>query len=518
MKVCLLAAGRGTRARASAGAFHKALLPAGEQPVISRIIDSFPGDATFVVAVGYAAGQIADYLQSAHPERTFFFVDVDRYEGLGSGPGYSLWCCRNMLREPFVLTACDTLVLQTLPPLEHNWIGVAEVDAIERWCSALVVDGRVQDIYYKVHAPTRSAFVGIAAVQDHGCFWGALEDALGQPQEEIQVTAGLRALCRVGLWAHTLAWCDSGSPDAYAEVQRYHGESLSSRKKHNNMTFRRGGAIIKVFPEVGAAERLYARGRVLQDAAGNVSSYRGHCLTTDYVAGEPLARRLNCARTLDVLRWASRYLWRPAPMDDHLFKTACRAFYMDKTRSRLAAYLDREKTGKGERALLRINDVNCFPVLDMLERVEDLLVNGGRVGRVHGDFHAENIICTKEGDFRLIDWRESFAGHLDAGDIDYDLAKFLHVLEFSVPVMDREAFRFAASGDDISIAHDVDFASMDALQGFWHFVHAEQLARRRLAVINALVFVNMAPLYEAGLRRYLYHFGRYKLAIACGDV
>ena len=45
-----------------------------------------------------------------HSDKNIIYVDVDNFDGVGSGPGYSLLCCKSELQEPFVFTSVDTLV------------------------------------------------------------------------------------------------------------------------------------------------------------------------------------------------------------------------------------------------------------------------------------------------------------------------------------------------------------------------------------------------------------------------
>ena len=45
-----------------------------------------------------------------HSDKNITYVDVDNYDGVGSGPSYSLLCCKERLQEPFVFTSVDTLV------------------------------------------------------------------------------------------------------------------------------------------------------------------------------------------------------------------------------------------------------------------------------------------------------------------------------------------------------------------------------------------------------------------------
>ena len=58
-------------------------------------------------------------------------------------------------------------------------------------------------------------------------------------------------------------------------------------------------------------------------------------------------------------------------------------------------------------------------------------------------------------------------------------------------------------------------AQAAALQAaFWTFCARHGYDRHRIQVLNALIFVNMAPLYDRPLADYLYLLGRHRLAEA----
>ena len=79
------------------GALHKALAPLCNRAVLSHVLESFPADARFVVAVGHLADQVRAYVALAHPTATSRFVTVDNYDGPGSGPGLSVLACAEAL-------------------------------------------------------------------------------------------------------------------------------------------------------------------------------------------------------------------------------------------------------------------------------------------------------------------------------------------------------------------------------------------------------------------------------------
>ena len=108
-KFCILSAGKGTRNSNIVG-LHKALLPLENKPVISHIIDKLDKNIEIVITLGYKSDQVKSYVNLLHSDRNITFVEVDNFDGVGSGPGYSLLCCKDELQEPFVFTSVDTLV------------------------------------------------------------------------------------------------------------------------------------------------------------------------------------------------------------------------------------------------------------------------------------------------------------------------------------------------------------------------------------------------------------------------
>ena len=97
--VCVIAAGRGTRMGFADGELHKALAPLSNRAVLTHVLESFPPDARFVIAVGHRADQLRAYIALAHPDRDVTFVTVDNYDGPGSGPGLSVLTCAEALGE-----------------------------------------------------------------------------------------------------------------------------------------------------------------------------------------------------------------------------------------------------------------------------------------------------------------------------------------------------------------------------------------------------------------------------------
>ena len=64
MKICILAAGRGTRMGPVCNNINKALLPLNNKAIISHIIEKFSKKDSFVIGLGYKGEQVKSYLKA----------------------------------------------------------------------------------------------------------------------------------------------------------------------------------------------------------------------------------------------------------------------------------------------------------------------------------------------------------------------------------------------------------------------------------------------------------------------
>jgi molybdopterin-guanine dinucleotide biosynthesis protein A len=510
MKVCILAAGRGTRMGAFAGMTHKALLPLGNRAVISHIMDQFDADARFVIAIGDRGDQIVSYVRLAHPDRQVEFVHVANYDGPGSGPGLSLYTCRQQLQEPFYFTACDTLVPARLPHLEENWIGVQRVDDPRQWCSVCVnTDGQVTAVFYKSPAPTDQAFIGLAYVRDYAVFWQGFERNAALLGGELQVNNGLCALIPCRVRAVTLAWCDTGNERQYHALAQTHAKALTFEGKTTDVTYREGDRIIKFFEDAHVTRARFERARAFPGVFAEVLDCQGNFFSCRFHDGPLLSHCLNYSTCRAFLAWAAAHVWRHAAVDAAAFAAAVRAFYHAKTLQRLHLFLERFPTDS-EQHTIAINGLPCHGARALVAALPDAFFSAALPSTYHGDLHADNIICT-QNEYRLIDWRHAFASMTDVGDRYYDIGKFLHTLELSVQTMAAGNYAISGAASRVCIAHRMDWRELDAYDAFWDFVARHGYDARRIRIVDALIYLNMAPLYAEPMARYLYFLGRYLL-------
>ena len=74
-RVVIPTAGTGSRLGKMTKYINKSLVSVANRPIISHLIEQFPHDCEFVIALGYKGKLVRDYLELAHPNHHFFFTN-----------------------------------------------------------------------------------------------------------------------------------------------------------------------------------------------------------------------------------------------------------------------------------------------------------------------------------------------------------------------------------------------------------------------------------------------------------
>ena len=169
--VFIAAAGLGSRLGDLTKSMNKAMLPINNRAIISRIIDKFPKEYEFVICLGYKGDELRQYCELAYPEYKFTFVNVDKYEGEGSGPGYSALQCKEYLQRPFYFAVADCIIDSKMPHLDGNWLAVCPTAYPEKYSTIkLDKDDNILAFTNKDAKGYDNAFIGLASIWDYEVF------------------------------------------------------------------------------------------------------------------------------------------------------------------------------------------------------------------------------------------------------------------------------------------------------------------------------------------------------------
>lgn len=513
-KVCILAGGVGSQMGDLTKHVNLAILPVNFKASISYIIEKFSKDTEIVIAVGHKKETVIDYLTLAHPDRNFKFVEVDKYVGPGTGPGYGLLACKQYLQCPFIFAVSDTLILEDIPAPNENWFGIAPTKETEPYSTVKIKNNLVYQIDDKIKTDNKYLFVGWAGVKDYEHFWDALENNREPIKGEIQVSNGFKKLIEKRLVPVGFTWFDTGKLESYKETNKnFSGEQAFDFSKNNEFIYFIDGRVVKFFADPEIARKRVERAKHLKGLVPEIEKSQGNFYSYKKRDGQVLYSVLNSQVVNDFLQWAKRELWKKTPLTDselQEFKDATKKFYYDKTMKRLEEFYAKTQISDD---FSNINGISVPPVKDLLKKVDWNYIYDSVPVKFHGDLQFDNILVSRDEKsqlpkFTLLDWRQDFGGLTNAGDLYYDLAKLYGGMIISYQLIKKGDFSFDISGSSVHYNYTVRNDLLEAKDEYESFIQKNGFDLNKIKTITALIFLNMSPLHQEPFDLMLYHLGK----------
>ena len=510
-RVCIPTAGTGSRLGNLTKFINKSLVSIANRPTLSHLIEQFPKDVEFVIALGHKGYLVREFLELAYPQRRFFFAEVDPFDGPGSGLGLSLLACKRHLQQPFVFVSCDTLVREPIPAPDENWMGYAEGIKLQAYRTLKVESGRVKAICEKGEGKTHAhkPYIGLAGIHDYLEFWAAMEHGAEQAIQ-LGEAHGLRELLSQELVAHNFTWHDTGNAQALARAREIYQEpdAPSILEKANEAIWFVDGQVIKFSDDEKFIANRVKRVHEVQGFVPDVTGTQPHMYRYRKVEGKVLSEVVTLPLFERLLEHC-KVFWQPHILDSdgtQKFRDTCMRFYRDKTLERVALFYENFTRQDGTEA---INGMAMPRLNALLNALDWEWLADGLPGRFHGDFHFENILWSA-GDqrFTFLDWRQDFGGSLTAGDVYYDLAKLLHGLIISHELIAREYFTVEWRQQEIRYDFHRKQVLVECEQHFGQWLESEGYDRKKVLVLTALVYLNIAALHHYPYSLLLYALGK----------
>ena len=504
-KLCILAAGKGTRNTSVVG-LHKALLPLENKPVISHIINSVPDTIEIVIAVGYKAEQVKSYIKHVFPRRDITFVDVENYEGPGSGPGLSLLKCKEHLQTPFIFTSADTIVKENFVfnELEENWLGVSHVNMEESLKYALVKGSKYLDNLY--FGTGNRAYIGMAGIYDYKDYWKSLENHQ-IIKDEYQVVHGFDGLDKIRLIDFT--WYDTGNNEAYEKTRKHFSKEIVA-VKNKEAIFIEEGKVVKYYDNSEKTQKRVKRTNYLNGYSPNVTQLDGNMYSYNHVEGKLLSNILDDNTLKNILDFYKNKFATDRFEKTPTFLSNCKQMYHTKTYDRIKYFEDTSLD-----KIKYINGVKVKGIKELLDDINwDSIYNNSTPSRFHGDFQPENIIHNGK-DFKLIDWRESFGDSLDIGDLYYDLGKLYHALLINGQVVLSKGYKCSIKDNNAYIEYNIKSNLLFLTNYFEEFCKENNLNWDNIELLGILQYIGICSLYQefndGKYGEFLFLLGKYLL-------
>lgn len=498
--VLILAAGLGTRLESLTKETNKALLPINNRAIISHIIDKFPKDYEFVVAIGYKGQLVKEYCKLVFPNHKFTFVEVDRIDGNGSGPGYSALKCKEYLQRPFYITTCDCLIDSPMPHLDGNWLGVQPTSYPEKYSTVLTSGDNIINYSNKNENGYDLAFIGLAGIWDYNIFWEKLEKSMANGE---LVSAFETPLEYPTFKIKKLKWLDTGNLDDLAKTKQYFNDKpLSLQKDNNEITYKEGNLFIKFTPEKTILENRVERAKILNEHIPSNFNSVSNFIYYNWEEGNTLYE----IDDLDLFRkflnnFEKNLIEISTNSNEHTFE-----FYKQKTLKRFYKFVKKN----GEKYYQYSYNINGkeYPSLDsfFLSIDYDKFNANPFYKLFHGDLQFDNIIYNADANkFTYIDWRESFGGYTPAGDIYYDLAKLYGGCIIPYNKMKNEDNITYIEGEySIKYSYDISKNLEIFKEEFENWAEHMGFDLNKIKLITGLIFLNMSPLHDEKFSKMLW--------------
>jgi len=504
-KFCILAAGKGTRMK-NILELHKALLPLENKAVISHIINKVPKEVEIVIAVGYKSEQIKTYLNNIYENRKITYVDVNKYEGLGSGPGYSLLQCEKELQCPFIYTAADTIidVDYTFTTVNENWIGIAEIsEEYSNYYCLVKGEKELEKFYYGTGT---KAYIGIAGIYQYKNFWESLKDDILIFNEK-QVLNGFKTLTHVKY--KYFDWYDTGNEVAFKRTKQKYNKNIVAPKK-NECLFIENKKVIKYFDDEKIIDDRIKRLNYLNNTTPGIKKLNPNMYSYNLIDGITLSLIYDENKLQKSLNfWYDKLGSKQFKTNKEFFKN-CELMYKEKTYKRCEPFIGTELDN-----IEYINGIKVEKIINLLEQIDWKFIHNKSIpSNFHGDFQPENIICTLDN-FYLIDWRERFGNNLEIGDMYYDLGKLYHALLINGIDINNKLYSVEIRDFSAYISHHSRNNLLVMLKKLKQFCLDNNYSWKKVKIIGILQYLNIANLYndyhKGEYRKFLFLYGKYLL-------
>lgn len=525
--VVIPAAGLGSRLNEFTKNYNKAMCTLGEKPVISYIIEKFDVSDEIIVLLGYKGDLLKQVLNICYPERNIKFVEVDCFEGPGSGLGYSLSCAKPLLQKPFMFWSNDSIIDDNINEFDfnNNFMVLSEFDKenADSYRHAKIGDFQVQSILpkgeYDADGETTKPYIGISYIKDYEAFWKAQEENF-----EVFVnageSAGLNKLNDVRYYI-TKSWLDTGNKEKLIAAKEEYSKKMEATilEKPDEAIWFLGNKVVKFH-----IDPKFIEGRVMRFTTFINDDMRLRNITIpkligfdknvyayERADGKVMSKEVN---PISFLKFISAFFEsvheRETSIDTK--RAIVNDFYKAKTLSRIEKYCNEHEELDGD---VIINGIKCMSAKTLISDVIDwdLIADKTKVtDNYHGDFHLENILVnnTNVGEqFVMLDWRQNF-GKTVEGDIYYDIAKMWHSLIVNHGMVKDNLFecKQKANGEYVIDIHRT-FIDTECEEKLKDWLENSEYDIIHSQFLTALIFLNIAACHTFPYSKFLFYLGKY---------
>ena len=504
MRVLLTTSGIGERLGSLTKFTNKSLVKVGDKYTICYIIESYDQKTEFVVTLGHFGTYVKEFLLTAYPDRNFIFVVIDKFQGKGSSLGFSMLKAREHLQEPFMFHCCDAITTDIILPKQGtNVLYVSPALCCKHYTSIIGKNNIITELNGKNHHTFDYVYTGICYIYNYLEFWDKLVTTYSDniTNSHLNDVDALKLMSKLE-YSVLNHWYDTGNIDSYTKLQSvFQPKYVVLEKNYESLCFIKN-KVIKFINDKDINTKRITRGRQLYPLSPLITTTTDNFIMMDLIEGSILSSIYRQNVIYDLLQWSKTNLWiNPQKNIDYI--ECCKRFYVIKTLDRIGKLSIVQKNV--------INGLNCKPVEQIISGIPEHRLVTDTFVQFHGDFILDNIIKTPT-DFKIIDWRHEFDNQLYFGDVYYDLAKLRHNLILNHENISAGLYTLEYRADEVIVDLKCNYFQIQQLNEFEKFVRENNYDLEKIKLLTAIIWLNMAPLYEGKFSEFLFYFGKYNLS------
>ena len=520
--VLIPSAGTGSRLGSFTADVNKGQMSIGDKPVISYIIEKFTAADKIIICLGYKGDLLKQVIKACYPNWNIQFVEVDKFEGEGSGPGYSIIKARDLIREPFYFFCNDGIIdddIFQIPTFSNTILGYPcnVVTNPEAYRNLKVIDGKVVEVLPKGEATLYSyPYIGIAYIKDWEDFFGAYDK---NPELFINAgeAVGLNNLKNCDFYLCP-SWCDTGNiKDLEIAKKKFSKSGRAILEKPDEAIWFFDDKVVKFHVDSNFIKDRVHRWLNIERRSNNnfitpkLISHSENVYTYKFVDGKVMSEICDISIFKNLVNSYLEGITSDVYIGEEESKAGYIDFYLNKTLDRIQQYLVKFED-KDEACI--INGVTCKEARKILQSIDWAQLSKKAIWskNFHGDFQMENIICVDDSKFALIDFRQNFGKMGSIGDIYYDIGKLWHSFYINDHIIKEGLYSIDCIGDNI---YNLDihrpFIYTEYENVMIEILEQHNIDIKLSELIMCIVILSFAALHTSPYSRFAFYMGKYLL-------
>jgi NDP-sugar pyrophosphorylase family protein len=509
MLVVVPSAGIGSRLDLHTENFNKSMIQLGDTPVISKIIDSYPSNAKFIIIIGYKGVHIEQYLRLVYPKKKIKIVKVKLFDGPGSSLSHSLSQALKFIKKSFFFHANDTIFTDKnfYSKISNDTLFLHKKNCDTMKYATVEFNRNYKKIHNKLNYQRKDYFnyTGVGFIKDFKKFKKLIQNFKTNDGE----LSYFKSLPPNNInYRFVNGWHDIGSKETKERAENFFSNSKNILPKYDQGIFFKKNKVYKFFTNKDIVKKRYERSKILKPHVPKIIKKLKYFYVYNFHNGTIFSKLRNKRKEFrKLLSWLNITFWKKRTLSKNksrFFQNKCNSFYYEKTLSRINYLYEKNNIND---QIEFINNVKTPKLSLMLKQINWEQINAGVPVNFHGDLHFENII-KKKNKITLLDWREDFSGIKNYGDIYYDLAKINHGLLIDHNVIKKSKFFVKIDKKNIKINFMQSKENKDCQKIFIEFLKDNNFSLIKVKIITSLIFLNIAGLHHYPYSIFLYYLGK----------